>query len=295
MKNIKYIIMSAAVIAAAALMPLTAFADESSAPAETSVIEQSVSSEETHDESVVESQAEVSDTSTEISIVSVPEEESSAPESSQTESSIDESSAEEISIEESSMEEESSNLPEESSQEETFSELSEIIPIEESSEYEEESSEPEEESEESIIEEFSDEESSEPQYELRRDPLSWMYGIDTVIPADSSDYTPPSSENTGQNDSSEQESKIVVEDSETSQRTMTATPTINNETPEIAVFLAERNDKSPMLIGMIIFSVAGMFLTVVTIMILHLRGDFTPSFFRLPPLNNKHKAKHRRR
>ena len=285
MKKIKYILMSAAVIAVSALMPLTAFAEESSAPVEVSVSEQSASSAESHDESVVESSVEESDVSTDTSVVSVPQEESSQQESSEPESSIEESSMEESSMEE------SSELPEESSQEEISDESGEVVPTEESSKDEEESSEPEEDSEESIIEEIPEEDISEILYELRRDPLSWMSGIETILPSDRSDYTPPSVETTEENENSEEDSKLVMEDSETSRRTITATPTINNETPEIAVFLAERNDRSPMLIGIIIFSIAGMLLTIITILIMHSRGDFTPSFFQLPPPKRKRRRR----
>lgn len=219
--------------------------------------------------SVPESSAEISAES------SVPE---SSEESSFAESSVPESSAESF-VESSVTESSAESVPESREPSETSS-RGEISVPEESSRPQTSShtgTEPEEPSENSRV-------MVNPVYP-QHEPLRFLAGLSTVIPAqrerqpsETSEYSTVAS---WTDDSNEEISYRPIGD-------VPLMP-INEPTPDVAAVQPTRSHNiRPFLVGLIIFALLGMGLTTAAIVLLRLRGEFTPSFLRF---DHHHKTK----
>ena len=118
----------------------------------------------------------------------------------------------------------------------------------------------------------------------KRDPLHFLEGLSTVIPAQ-------------REPSEEPEYSSVASWSETSEEEVSYRPIgdvplvpINETAPDAAaVQPTHSNSARPFLIGIIIFSLFGMGLTAAVILLLRARGDFAPSFLKPHSQKTQHK------
>ncbi len=176
-----------------------------------------------------------------------------------------------------SPEEPESNEPE-SSEPESEPEPSE--PEESSEEPSEESSEPESEPEpDPSSQPESREESSKAPPTLRREPFSWLSGIKTVIPADRPGYISPKQQSEIEySQRMYEESRAAISQADKADRHILSTPPLpSNEVSEDTASIAARNESSSFLIGIIIWSLIGIVITLILIFVL--RGNKTISPF----------------
>lgn len=136
-------------------------------------------------------------------------------------------------------------------------------------------------SEESPVDGQQSEASSEPI--LKKDPYSWLSGINTVIPADRSGYISPAQK--AENEKAErlyEESRAALEQAAKAERNLLSSPHIpENDIIEDTASVAAENETNSFLIGIIIWSAIGIIITLILIFILRTKAP-SKSFTRKP-------------
>ncbi len=286
MKNIKCLILSAALtLGFTAGIWLNAHAEGESDENEISAVQDSpdiMMSSDIGQESSFGNESQLSgDSKPEISDDAESSTESSVETSDNSDDSDNESSTESfprssvVSDEESSRTVTDSSAPDEqsSSFQESSSEVTEPDPSEDSSVPTESSV--------TVSEPASRPESAG---ELKHNPLLFLSGIRTVIPADRSSAPPGL---VSDEEASAPEFSTV--DLPYPQISQTELLPVTESAPDTVPVLQPAERRSSMLlIGIIIFSVCGMAITLSVILILRSRGEFTPSFLKFDKKKRKH-------
>ncbi len=118
---------------------------------------------------------------------------------------------------------------------------------------------------------------------LRRDPFSWLSGINTVIPADRSGYISPAQKAENEKaDKLYEESKAALEQAAKAERNLLTAPHIpDNDVIEDTASVAAQNESNSFLIGIIIWSAIGIIITMILIFIFRTKAP-EKSFTRNP-------------